>query len=220
MIMGENEYVRQNQDPAETCLTLGMDMLLKVQGLKGDYKTKLVGLRPFECIIMSMPRIPGFIHTVGPEAHLQVRYMAEGTLYGFNTCVIGHITKPFPLLFAAYPQRLERYELRKDTRLECFMPSALFTPARGYDIYVLDLSKGGCRANADSGEEAPDTAVGKTVLLRMPLCGLEQVIVAKAEVRNMHILGKILSLGLAFQCLEPCASKNLESFLEKGRLYS
>ncbi len=215
-LYSSNKYV----SPNETRLALGMDMLLSIQGFQGDYKTKLIGAQPFDCIITSLPRIPGFVKMATPHAEMLVRYIAEGTVYGFTTRILGHVMKPVPMLFAAYPQRLERYELRKSSRLNCFMPALLHTTTRSYKTYVLDLSEGGCRTNTPLDTHCPSPEVGDIVLLELPLCGGDTVVITRAEVRNIQRLVNIVSYGLSFLAIEPDTNQRLLAFLEQGHRFT
>lgn len=209
-----------SQNPGETKMTMGMDLLLKVHGVKGDYKTRLVGMHPFDCLIMTLPRIPGFVNTVRKDEELLVRYMAEGTVYGFRTQIIDHMLKPVPLLFTAYPQQLERYELRKDTRLNCFIPATLHTAVSHYPTYIVDLSEGGCRTNSPGEKQAPQTSVDEQVVLELKLCGSDRLLMTSATVRNFQEMEGVVSLGLSFEAIEPEAKQSLRNFLEQGRLFS
>ncbi len=206
--------------PDEARLRPGTDLLLKFGDLKGDFKTKLVGVLPFECIITTLPRIANAGALLQPDAPLTIRYMVEGTVYGFHSRVIGHIQRPLPLLFAAYPQRLDRFELRKTTRLNCFMPATLHSAHGGFRAYVVDLSAGGCRVNCPRNEHSEATAVGDGVLLELPLAEGCALVLARGEVRNRLHEDRLLSLGIAFSSVEPGAELKLQAFLEEGRLYA
>ncbi len=218
MTMKKSDILSQN--PGETKMTMGMDLLLKVHGVKGDYKTRLVGMHPFDCLIMTLPRIPGFVNTVRKDEELLVRYIAEGTVYGFRTHILDHVLKPAPLLFTAYPQQLERYDLRKDTRLNCFIPAILHTAVSHYPTYIVDLSEGGCRSNSPGDGQAPQTAVDERVILELKLCGSNWLVMTSATVRNLQEMESVVSLGLSFEAIEPEAKKSLQGFLEQGRLFS
>lgn len=224
--MKKNDTRQPPSRSATETMAMGMDMLLKVEGREGDYKSKLVGIKQEECIIVSAPRSASFLDAARPGAGILVRYISEGSVFGFTTSVIGVISKPVPLLFISHPLRLERHDLRKAPRVDCFIPCTVHTPTRSYSCHVVDLSEGGCRTNGPAAAEDPasdkylDIAAGDCVLLEMLLCEDRQRVIARCEVRTRQDSPELLTMGLNFQSMEPQCAQRLEHFVELARRYS
>ncbi|OPZ60944.1 MAG: hypothetical protein BWY87_00157 [Deltaproteobacteria bacterium ADurb.Bin510] len=61
-----------------------------------------------------------------------VRYLYNGTVYGFQTKLIEYITSPTKLFFLDYPRIIEHHDLRQEKRFPCHLrpASSCATPVR------------------------------------------------------------------------------------------
>src|SRR5690606_3152211 len=68
--------------------------------------THMIGFKPGAYLVLEKP--PGADATDGKRAHkdgdsLVIRFMKDGTIFGFRTPVLSSISLPYKLLFVAYP---------------------------------------------------------------------------------------------------------------------
>ena len=78
-----------------------------------------------------------------------VRFIARGTIYGFNSYIVSITHSPLPLIYIAYPEKIEKINLRKEDRFKVFLPTVLgFVDSEKMEEQegtIVDLSKSGCR---------------------------------------------------------------------------
>ena len=150
-----------------------------------------------------------------PDINCTVRFLASGSVYGFSSRVV-HIThNPVPILFIAYPQSVERMNLRKEERYSVMIPVQLKIAAsqtmNEQPGTVVDLSTSGCRLISpffcDSGEE---------LLVNFILQEDSHPVRLNGTVRNFKSLnGSGYELGISFQD----ESSQLCSFVENIKGY-
>ena len=74
-----------------------------------------------------------------------VRYLSDGTIYGFHSTMLLSQMKPVPLFFIEYPYQVEKIELRKEKRAQCSLPSKVHCKTGVYPGIIVDLSSGGAK---------------------------------------------------------------------------
>ncbi len=180
--------------------TIGNDVIIRLPQQEGDYKTKLVGLHPFDFIILKLPPVPGLKEKFLKGSAVIVRYLNHGVVYGFNSQVLALTTAPCPLVFLAYPHQYEKLSLRKSLRIQCLVPCKVYNENGEHNGYIVDLGVGGCRINfaAKEAAELPELQAGSDVYLDFILCGCQDLFVIKGLLRHILEGEDKFSLGIEF----------------------
>jgi hypothetical protein len=152
-----------------------------------------------ETVIAEMPMSTGLKSLPKPGMGLQARFEDHGSRYGFRTSVTKFITKPRPMVFFAYPKKIEILMRRRHPRVRCQLPIRLENEHFKATGYISDISQGGCRvmANLDNGEFVCNVMTGDMLNMAMPLDGL-RVGSLRAKVKSINFQGNAITMGLIF----------------------
>lgn len=138
-----------------------------------------------------------------------VRSMVVGKLVAYPSEVRMTQTSPLPLLYLAFPRRIEEIHLRKDPRVASNEP-VLLVPgtARGATLatpngsapfggLLQDLSLSGCLIILQ--RSCADVVIGATVYLEFELIGIGHIAHLAGVIRNIAERDGALSLGIEFR---------------------
>lgn len=137
--------------PKMPSLDAGQEVLIQFPYSPEKYRTRYVGMVPGDFIIFRLPVIPGGRDKTRAGNSLTVRFVVNGTIYGFHSVILSTAIKPLPMVFLAYPKALELHSLRENRRADTFLTSTVETESGAAAGRILDLSCGGCRVVIDSG---------------------------------------------------------------------
>ena len=199
-------------------IDLNSPLFIQCKGQKERFKSRLVGLSPGDYLIVATPRVPGIGNILATNEDILVRYIHRGEVFGFKTYVIGAVTAPFRLTFLAHPASVERINLRKTTRVECYIPTTLTADGRSLAGMILDISTAGCRFSAtrqSMGQAPPALETEKVVALSFPVLGHEQRAEMSGMVKNIQQDKNRLSLGILFKDLDEASFKRIEDYIQE-----
>jgi hypothetical protein len=141
--------------------------------------------------------------------HCLVRAMVAGRLVAYQTEVRMVQMSPLPLLYLAFPRRIEEIHLRKDARVPSNEPLLLMQGGHGDAILALrngsapiggllqDVSLSGCRIILQ--RPRTDVVLGATVYLEFELIGIGHVTHLAGVIKNIAEREGALSLGIEFR---------------------
>jgi c-di-GMP-binding flagellar brake protein YcgR len=178
-------------------------------------QSAILGVDGSETIIAEMPISSGLKNCPKPGMGVRVRFEDHGSHYGFLTSVTKFITKPRPMVFFAYPKKIEILMRRKHPRVKCQLPASLENEHARMTGYVTDISAGGCRvmANLDEGELICNIMTGDRFNLAIPMEGL-RVASLRAQVKSFVLQGNSISMGLVFG-LDKSLANALSQFITR-----
>lgn len=139
--MAENRQhgLRLNMD-------IGTLLHINIQGVDGKIKSKLIGMEVWEYLIIKAPvGYTGIRNKLVEGNRLVVRFLQEGSVFGFEAYILAVIDKPTTLLVIDYPRKIEEKSLREAKRLDCYIPCTLLVDQQPADGSVVDISASGCR---------------------------------------------------------------------------
>ncbi|MFV0347347.1 MAG: flagellar brake protein [Halodesulfovibrio sp.] len=196
-------------------IQLGTKMLMSLNGSEGKHGTELIGLNPYEYLILKMPLVPGIRNRMMPGEGLTIRYMFQGTIIGFKTHVINHISKPSSLVFVEFPDTLEQYELRSDKRLKCIIPTEVHSAHGVHKAAIVDLSAGGCKIcfEVKSSDAVRKLDSEEMLVIKSSLFTGEDEMLS-CVCRNVEIDKSTMTVGAAFSDLDPGVSRRLKEYIE------
>jgi c-di-GMP-binding flagellar brake protein YcgR len=197
-------------------IELGTQLFLQLEGIEVRLKSSLVGMEPGDYLIVQMPHMAGINTRLGSGNQLIVRYIRSGTVYGFQCNVIGYIMKPFRLLFLSYPKIISSHNLRKQHRVECFIPVVIWSKENEYAGAIMDISSGGCllTCQAHAEKNLPLIEVGDRIKLSFQLPGQTGTLMTTGQARNIIQESDKTSLGLEFDPSDSETLKQIEDYVE------
>jgi hypothetical protein len=141
--------------------------------------------------------------------HCLVRSMVAGKLVAYQSEVRMSQTSPLPLLYLAFPRRVEEIHLRKEARVASNEPLLLVQGPQGNAMLALpngsvpiggliqDLSATGCRIIVQRSRA--DVTLGATSYLEFELIGVGHVTHLAGTIKNIAERDGALSLGIEFR---------------------
>jgi len=130
---------------------------------------------------------------------LKVFFEDHGSIYSFISHVTKFITKPKPLLFFAYPKKIEAFQMRMHKRICCIMPSIVENNNFKEKCYIRDISEGGCCVVMDfqKNDGIGGITDGDKFEIYLPFDGV-RFDKFKAQVKRVHIQEHTIAFGLSF----------------------
>lgn len=197
---------------------LGMRMLVQAEGMDQGFRTTLSGLERNRFLLLHLPRIAAITEQLYPDRKVKVRYIHEGNLYGFLSQVLACQVTPFRLLYLAYPKTFERLNLRRDQRVDCFIPAELAVPGSvdaAFRAMILNISTSGCRTALDAtSQRLPGFEVDAMVQLDFRVVGTDLEMRAQCQVKSVDADGSRVFLGLNFAGLDEDGLVAIQDYVE------
>lgn len=188
------------EEAARLLLQAGHPVSLRLAGDDRVYRASVTGLKPGEFLIVK-PTLPVFARVQARmDLPLQARLEKDGVLYGFEVHVLSALKHPGPFLFLAYPKEFAVRALRRHPRVPCLLPTVIEGDGFSIQGHLRDISLGGCRVSAPSGEvlDAGRLTEGDPVDIRLPLGGLSLEKLS-GQVRLSQRDNGLVSLGVSFR---------------------
>jgi len=195
----------------------GMRCVVQIPSERSRIVGHMVGVAEKEFLILRVAAGPNLARLRDHVGEVITRFVAEGTVYGFRSRVVGTIEHP-ALAFVGWPDDLEVVELRASERVRCFLHARLHNERETFTVAVTDLSAGGCRMVCDPGKNGAlaNIAANDLLLLEFDLGdGLGPRMiggVAKNIVKDDR-----LYVGIMFVNLDGELSLALEGLVERIR---
>lgn len=191
---------------------IGTTLLLQLDGVESLLKSFLVGMEPGAFIVARSPKPAGIDSKLFVGNQCLVRYLCGGTVFTFQSALLGKISHPFPLVFLSYPRVISRVELRKEPRLDCYIPARLQTSTDFLNGVILDISRSGCRfqCQVEAKGNPPVPVMAQKVEVIINMSGEDDSVRLEGVVRNVRQEAQSLCLGLSFECKDHVALGQLE----------
>ena len=184
-------------------ISIGTPVQIEIEGIENRFNSVFIGSSQNDFLIFKTPA-SGHIFSIRTNTFagqkMVIRFLASGTVYGFQAHLIEAVTSPEKLMFVSYPDTMASHNLRILKRVECFLPAKVALNQKEYPGIVIDLSEMGCRLSANSGgaDPLPADIIGD-ITMRLLLPGLEQELNITGTPRNIERSGKIITVGMKFQ---------------------
>jgi hypothetical protein len=141
--------------------------------------------------------------------HCLVRAMVAGKLVAYQSEVRMTQTSPLPLLYLAFPKRIEEIHLRKEVRVASNEPLLLVQGVQGDVRLALpnrsapiggilqDISLSGCRIMVQ--RQCTNVTLGATIYLEFELIGIGHITHLAGSIKNIAEGDGALSIGIEFR---------------------
>jgi len=194
----------------------GKEVILRVPGHEQSYRGTIIGLDPYDYIIAKV-RLPSSLRKdlkLGGE--VVIKYVNQGTIYGFKAHVHNAISKPAPLIFFNYPDIIEKLPLRRTPRTQCNIDGTIHTTEEEIECMIVNVSETGCRVSARVGTRGQlrNTKVDDALIATMNLGSQGEMKVAVA-VKNIQQEKGIISLGCMFLDITDKETIAIQKYLDK-----
>ena len=200
--MDLEEVIGMAEESSPLEVSIPTPVLISLEGVEGYVKASLVGFLPGKYLIVAPPRMDPRIKQKLVEGVLVVtKYFYRGSVYAFQSHILGIITRPVTLLLLSYPQIVSRQEFRRTPRVECHIHAMVKIGETELNGIVVDISRNGCRVMFKPSSSQPllDVDVESELFLEMSLDGSIAPITVRGVVRNKRIDKQMMSLGLEFR---------------------
>lgn len=157
---------RHNKSGFRLNMDIGTPLHINIQGINNKIKTRLIGMEAWEYLIIKAPvGYTGIRNKMVEGNKVVVRFIQEGSIYGFEAYILAVIDKPTSLLVIDYPTKVEEKSLRKAERIDCYIPCTLEIENQESEGALVDISVGGCRCVAPNhhSKELSGPGVGSNV---------------------------------------------------------
>ena len=186
-------------------LEIGIPIQLKMEGVAFPLQSVLIGMEIDEYLIIKIPaQYTNVKHKLVTGVDIVVRYLYQGTVYGFQSKLIEIITRPVKLLFLEYPKIIEHYDLRSQKRAESIFPATIMIKDKTNHGAIIDVSKNGCRCHILNSrkEPLPPVQIDDEILLKCKFPGVEGDHEVLGKIKNIRRSRKELIVGVEFLRLE------------------
>lgn len=230
MIQDDADIDRFFGSGKRVAIELGTSLTFEVTGVDSRIKSSFIGMEPGRYVIIKMP--------IGSDEYQSklckgnsviVRYLHEGTIYGFKTLILNTIAEPASLLFIEYPQAIEEHNLRASQRLDCYLPckfrmvGSIKNDAGEEEIVedefegvVADISKVGCRGSFASSKMKNNLLNIKeetTVMIYIQLPGISDYVKLIGVVKRMQLDQSSTNIGVKFSPMDGDVEEKIGNYL-------
>lgn len=200
-------------------IEVGTSVYLEIEGIATPIKSVLIGMQPGEYLIVKSPPSAVLSHDLRDfkGRMVVVRYLAHGTVFGFQTSLLSSIIDPVRLMFLICPRIIQEYNLRAAQRLDCHLPCHVMLRGDEIEGVIQDTSLTGCRVSiraAKLNKQAESSIVRDTaVQLRFHLPGEASPLTLAGKIRNIEHDSAHVTFGMAFDELAADAKNQLSAYL-------
>jgi c-di-GMP-binding flagellar brake protein YcgR len=163
--------------------------------------------------------ITGIVQSAGKTGQLKVndrckmRFLKDGTAYGFETKILAINFNPFPVMYSKFPKVMEQSIVRKFDRIKANIP-ARFLDMDGNFIAaatITDISAGGCGLEIPV-REGKELACENTY--KIIYRAMESDIQLCCAIRKMRTVKNTLMLGIEFIDISRAEGDKIKSFMD------
>ena len=218
--MEDKENIEYFEFGKDVSVSLGTEAQVEIEGVEFRAKSIFVGMDPDkEYLIMKFPYIEGgtslIQHKLYEGNNVLIRYLHRGSVFGFQSKLLGTITTPRKLMFISYPKIIEEHNIRSEKRVSCYLPARIKTDDGENKGYVRDINRGGCQCVIKHSEVDRlknffkiDGEIGLTFLLP----GVEGDQSLTGTIKNIERNRKEINIGVEFGEIKEDVKSKISEF--------
>ncbi len=198
----------------------GTQVQIEIQGIVPKLKSQSGGFLPEDCLIFKYPSTPGLgpiVHKLYKGNKIVVGYVDKGSVFGFQSEILGYTTEPVKLIFVAYPTVIARHSLRKGKRVFCSLLAEVDVDGQKFEGLITDISGTGCclTITAQSAEQSlPGMRINQDFPIFLQLPGIETPVEIVGRVKNFQREAQRISIGTLFHDdLDPAVMNGIMNFV-------
>ncbi len=155
---------------------------------------------------------------VNKGTNIAVRYMDEGTVFGFKSRILHFMVDPAKLIFIKYPVEIESCDLRAYKRITCYLPANVRIADKSMEGTIIDISRGGYQFSVKNvkAENSLKLQVDSEISVSFQLPGVEKELVVAGEQKSMKKDRDSVYVGVKFSNMDIEVQEKLYEFLSKA----
>ncbi len=197
---------------------VGTDLMIYIDGIDYRLRSVLIGIKKNDYLILDCPKMTGIETKLFDGNKINIVFLYEGVVYGCRSAIINFIRNPTRLIFASYPYKIEKMELRASKRIACYIPSTfqLEEDPTVFNGVIVDISKGGCRlvTNSDDSIDVSTFKVSGRVHMTLQLIGTDNTVNLAGEIQSLSLDRRKVSVGLRFAELDNNVMNKLDEYIQ------
>lgn len=206
-----------HEEPPLIDVQIGDTCLIEPQGLGERFKTVFIGWEKGRYIILKLPSKLELREHLFAGKSIIVRYLScAGEVSGFASEIQGVNYKPQHLFFTDYPAKIEIFSLRKESRVDCFLPATIVVQGeKRLSASILNISKGGCRMGVSKADLMGHVfTVDQTFLCEFLILGQSGMPNSfMGQVRTISKEADKIFLGVQFQDVSETLKRQIEGYV-------
>jgi len=216
MIQELEDLVKKQKTQEGLSLAIGTELLVRINGIERKQTSSLVAFEENSFVAIRINRLMEVVSKLFSGNQVDVHYLHDGQVVGFQSQILGHIVRPYPLLFLTYPSFFSRRDLRSGPRVNCCVPATLFIQDKSWAGLLLNISTGGCRFvfRSDMEARAPRVLVGDELGISFTLSKELGSIRTQITIRNKSKIENINVMGARFLTMDEEAYATIDLFVQ------
>ncbi|MDP3427231.1 MAG: PilZ domain-containing protein [Humidesulfovibrio sp.] len=216
------EPIAPREEPRRVERLPGVHLDVKIGGLLmlhfpilgKQYEGKVVGLEPYSYLIVRARLPQDVLAQASAGTAMVARHTANGTVFGFRTDILKHITNPAALLFLSFPDTVDRIVLRNNERVSVNLPGTLSGKYGEQKVMIQDMTPTGCQLTAKVDLKTPlrTAQTGERLMLTCEM-GCNLPIVSPIELRRVVPEKGLLHLGAQFVDMIPETAAQVNGYI-------
>jgi c-di-GMP-binding flagellar brake protein YcgR len=170
----------------------GTPLSIEIEGVVYKLKSVVIGNVINEYLIIGMPNVSNLnlLKTKLLKGNaVVVRYLEGGTVFGFESKILGSVIEPKKLIFISYPELVTTHDLRDKKRYDCYILGELsLSDGTKYSAMIMDLSEKGFRVAIKAADNLnlPALNIGDQLVFHFRLSASNEILNISGEVKNVQ----------------------------------
>lgn len=197
----------------------GMLVKIQIEGDKARLESELIGTESDKLLIIRIPSVYNVTDTsklIYKGNTIYVRYQRWGSLLGFQSQIIDFDFDNEKSITINYPKKIESYELRRNKRIDCYLPVNVNIGSNMINGNIINISKGGCLITIDSDEIGDNKSfmqINAKLDISFHLPQVEEGINVAVAQRNFVVDKQGIRIGAEYIDMDHNAQAYLNCFL-------
>lgn len=181
-------------------ISIGEKLHIEIENISYPVTSIFVGMKSDEYVIITPPSHLNSIKEKLFDGNIMiVKYLNRGTVYAFQTSLIGTVNQPVKLILLKYPRVIQNHELRNVKRSQCLLPARLVAKSGQRSIVMKDVNIRGCRCVMSvSPQEKLKFQLHDEVKVLARFPGIESELPVSGAIRNLQRKAQEVTVGIEF----------------------
>jgi c-di-GMP-binding flagellar brake protein YcgR len=199
-------------------MKVGIELEIQIEGVKGRLKGELIAVEEDKFLIIKLPSF----QSLGNAAKLTyagtniiIRYIHDGTMFGFKSSVLHFMFEPIRLVFIKCPKKIESQDLRTHKRISCYLPANVIIIDQKIEGAIIDISRNGCyfTTNKAKVENNQILQVGNEISVIFYLPGEAEELTIAGKQKTTKTDKDSVNIGIEFDNMSIKVEEKLYGFL-------
>lgn len=200
---------------------VGARVMVEPVGVGEKFATEFLGWERGRYVMLKLPSKFLNVENLHLDKVVVVKYLhSGGRICAFRSTVLALIHAPVRILFLRYPETLEVVSLRKEDRVDCFVPVVLSADGDSWEGALVNLSPGGGKLVLDARESGRLPRTGGLLALSFRLLGkgVEECQVSGRAIKAAVEGGRVV-LVLVFEGVSSGTQEQIARYVELASAY-